>query len=127
MMRKPDGQTMFLGAAAMVFILALYLALFNNRGEAESQVPRSGPITLETIPFDGRQAFGYLERICDLGPRPSGSPGMLQQQEMLTTHFQGLGAKVELQRFEARHPVEGARVAMSNMIVQWHPDREQRV
>lgn len=126
-MRKPDGQTIFLGGAAMVLILITYLAVFNNRGDAESQVPRSGPLTLETIPFDGQQAFRYLEEICELGPRPSGSPGMIRQQEMLTAHFTKLGGKVELQQFDTRHSVDGSRVTMSNMIVQWHPDRMQRV
>ncbi|MBI2480698.1 MAG: M28 family peptidase [Planctomycetia bacterium] len=126
-MRKPDGQTIFLGAAAMVLVLVTYLALFNNRGEAESQVPRSGPLSLDTIPFDGQQAFRYLENICEIGPRPSGSPGMLQQQDLLTTHFKELGAKVELQPFDSRHPSDGSRVTMSNMIVQWHPERMQRV
>src|SRR3990167_7067958 len=126
-MRKPDGQTIFLGAAATVLVLVTYLALFNNRGEAESQVPRSGPLSLDTIPFDGQQAFRYLENICEIGPRPSGSPGMLQQQELLTTHFKELGAKVELQPFDSRHPSDGSRVTMANMIVQWHPERMQRV
>ena len=126
-MRKPDGQTIFLGAAAMVLILVTYLALFNNRGDADYQASRSGPITLETIPFDGQQSFRYLEQICDLGPRPSGSPGMLKQQELLTAHFQALGASVALQQFTSRHPENGSPVTMSNMIVQWHPDRTQRV
>ncbi|MCA9119406.1 MAG: M28 family peptidase [Planctomycetales bacterium] len=127
MMRKPDGQTIFLGAATLVLILVSYLAFFNNRGDAESQVPRSGPVSLETIPFDGRQAFRYLEMICEIGPRPSGSPGMVKQQEMLTNHFKGLGAAVELQQFETRHPSDGSRVNLANMIVQWHPERMQRV
>ncbi len=126
-MRKPDGQTIFLGGAALALLLVTCVVVFNKRGEAENQAPRSGPLTLETIPFDGRQAFRYLEQICEIGPRPSGSPGMLKQQELLTTHFKELGAKVDLQQFETRHPADGSRVTMANMIVQWHPDRMQRV
>ncbi|MEO8495554.1 MAG: M28 family peptidase [Planctomycetota bacterium] len=126
-MRKPDGQTIFLGGAVMVLVLVTYLALFNKRGDADYQAPRTGPLTLDTIPFDGRQAFRYLEQICEIGPRPSGSAGMLKQQELLTTHFQSLGGKVDLQQFDSRHPSDGSRVVMSNMIVQWHPERMQRV
>lgn len=126
-MRKPDGQTIFLAAAALVLIVVASLVIFNSRGDADYRAPRSVPITLETIPVDGRQAFRYLEQICEIGPRPSGSPGMLKQQELLTTHFKALGANVSLQEFRARHPENGSPVTMANIIVQWHPDRTQRV
>ena len=33
-----------------------------------------------TNPLDGQRAYGYLQQICALGPRPSGSPGMQKQQ-----------------------------------------------
>jgi Peptidase family M28 len=126
-MRKPDGQTIFLGSAVVVLLAVAYLAFFNSRGEAENQRARSEPLTLETIPFDGQQAFQYLEQLCEIGPRPSGSPGMQQQQKFLSTHFQKLGAKVELQSFDTRHPENGSRVTLSNIIIQWHPERDQRV
>ena len=126
-MRRPDGQTIFLAAAALILVLVSFLAIFNNRGEAENELQRSRPITLATIPFDGKQAFQFLEKICEIGPRPSGSPGMLKQQKLLTDHFEGLGAKVALQQFSTRHPEDGSAVTMSNMIIQWHPDRMQRV
>ncbi len=52
--------------------------------------------------FDGQLAYGYLRQICALGPRISGTAGMLKQQAMLEEHFSGLGAKVEYQRFHLR-------------------------
>lgn len=78
-------------------------------------------------PLDSERAYGYLEQICRLGPRWSGSPGMAQQQKLLTDHFQQLGGVVNLQQFAARNPETRARVAMANLIVQWHPDRQRRV
>ena len=44
--------------------------------------------------FSGVQAMHYLEAICELGPRPSGSPGMAAQRTMLVKHFREAGARV---------------------------------
>lgn len=77
--------------------------------------------------IDGDKAFAYLKAICAIGPRVSGTEGMRKQQELLTAHFQKLGAKVERQAFRARHPVTGNEVELANLIVQWHPDRKERI
>jgi hypothetical protein len=82
---------------------------------------------LSDIPFDGAQAYEYLTEICKLGPRFSGSPGMARQQKLLTEHFSKLGGKVSMQEFRVRHPQTGKPVAMANLIVEWHPDRKERV
>lgn len=79
------------------------------------------------IPVDGKRAFGYLEQICALGPRPSGSQGMQAQQKLLVEHFEKLGGKVSMQPFRYRHPLDGSPVSMANLIVQWHPERKQRI
>lgn len=57
----------------------------------------------------------------------SGSPGMKAQQEMLRKHFEELGGKVSLQRFRAPNPLEGPPVEMANLIVEWHPERKERI
>lgn len=78
-------------------------------------------------PLHAKRAFGYLERLCALGPRPSGSPAMERQRELLTKHFAGLGGKLELQRFTARNPLGGAGVPMANLIVRFGEPLPQRV
>jgi len=78
-------------------------------------------------PLDGQRAFGYLRQMCDIGPRPSGSTGMQAQQELVQTHFESLGGKVTMQRFEAKNPLGGPRVPMANVIVEWHPERKERI
>lgn len=77
--------------------------------------------------FSGERAFGYLQAICDLGPRPSGSVGMQKQRGMIVRHFEGLGATVSRQPFQIRDRRTGATVAMENLIVSFHPDRLDRV
>jgi hypothetical protein len=118
----------FLGSALVLAIAVVgYLVLFHTDGRAGSRPgPRRG-LALEDIPFDGQRAFRVLEQLCAIGPRPSGSPGMARQQEMLTQHFQSLGGTVTRQTFRVRHPLDGSPVPMANLLVQWHPDRRERI
>lgn len=79
------------------------------------------------INLDERRAFGYLEDVCKLGPRPSESKGMTDQQNLLIAHFTNLGAQVRLQEFDTPHPKKGTPVRMKNLIVSWHPQVKERV
>jgi hypothetical protein len=83
---------------------------------------RVGPVA-----FDAKRAMGYLDAICKIGPRISGSDGMKKQQELLQKHFEDLGGKVTRQEFTARQRSEGKDVAMTNLIVSWQPDKTRRV
>jgi hypothetical protein len=104
-----------------LLIVAAVLAVHSLGGSVTSR------FRLQDIPFDGGKAYEYLKRLCAIGPRPSGSPGMVAQQKLLTEHFASLGGKVELQRFQARHPRDGSSVSMANLIVHWHPESKNRV
>jgi len=77
--------------------------------------------------LDSKRAFSYLKKICDLGSRTTGTPGMQRQQEMLETHFTQLGGKILWQTNEVRHPQTGAKVEVKNLVVQWQPENAQRV
>jgi glutaminyl-peptide cyclotransferase len=78
-------------------------------------------------PLDGARAYRYLQQICAIGPRISGSAGMQQQQELVRAHFEQLGGKVTLQKFQAANPLGGANVPLANVIVEWHPERKERI
>jgi glutaminyl-peptide cyclotransferase len=82
---------------------------------------------LKKIPFDGAQAYEYLKQLCAIGTRVSGSPGMTKQQKLLEEHFKKLGGTVTLQKFQARDPLSGKQVELANLIVTWHPDRDERI
>ncbi len=119
------GTVLFwLVAAALVGGLG-YL-LFSG-GALAWQRPRGSKLTLADIPFDGQRALAHLQAICDIGPRISATQGMFKQQEYLQAHFEKLGGKVALQEFPVRHPENGARVMLANMIVQWHPEKTERI
>lgn len=77
--------------------------------------------------FSGVRAFRHLEAIAALGPRPSGSPGMQKQRSLVVAHFEAAGAKVSRQSFQIRDPRTGQPVRMENVIIEWHPERADRV
>lgn len=85
------------------------------------------PMPGDPLPFDNKRALGYLEQICKIGPRMSGTKGMEQQQELLKKHFEAAGGKVQMQRFNVRQNSQRQTVDMANMIVSWFPEKARRV
>jgi hypothetical protein len=81
----------------------------------------------EPAPFDAKRAMGYLEALCKIGPRISGTDGMKKQQQLLEKHFKDRGGQIDWQRFTARQKSVRKDVDMANLIVSWHPDRQRRV
>jgi glutaminyl-peptide cyclotransferase len=112
--------------ASICLIALLALAINNNTTEAW-QRPATSKLKQADIPFGGDRAYQYLKDICAIGPRVSGTEGMARQQAYLKSHFEKLGGRVTLQEFNARHPQTGQDVHLANLIVQWHPDRKDRV
>src|SRR3990172_9234688 len=128
-MTRPSGQTLLLAAAiAGSCALVGYVVFFHDSGPTSlSAADTKSQLSLGEIPFDGQRAYDYLNDLCALGPRPSSSRGMEAQQQLLKAHFQKLGGKVRFQKFRVRHPESGAGVPMANLIVQWHPERRERI
>jgi glutaminyl-peptide cyclotransferase len=78
-------------------------------------------------PLDADRAMGYLSKIANIGPRYTASPGMREQREFLVEYFTQAGAKVTEQPFKIRSLQGRGNVDGSNMIVEWHPERKDRV
>ncbi len=77
--------------------------------------------------FDGGKAWQHLQAICNIGPRISTTPGMLQQQRYLEKHFTANGGEVLKQEFTAISPVNGTQVALQNLMVRYNTDRKRRL
>jgi hypothetical protein len=88
--------------------------------------PQSGG-EQSTNPLNAERAYVYLNQICAIGPRPSGSNGMREQLRLLRKHFADLGGQVSFQQFTAPNPLGGQRVPMANLIVQWHAEKKERI
>jgi len=78
-------------------------------------------------PLDSKRAMSYLEKLCKLGSRTTGSVGMQQQQQLLEEHFKALGATVQWQAFNHKHPLTAEPIEVKNLIVRWKPESETRV
>ncbi|HEX5105888.1 MAG TPA: M28 family peptidase, partial [Pirellulaceae bacterium] len=123
---RPSGTVWFYVLLLAAGGLALAgIATINSGSSAQRPAPSN--LTLDDIPVNGERAYGYLKEICAIGPRVSGTEGMRLQQEYLQAHFEKLGGKVSRQEFAARHPQTGARALMANLIVEWHPERTDRI
>jgi glutaminyl-peptide cyclotransferase len=123
------------GRITLTVLLALGTEGCMN-GSAESPPKKAGDVfaadretPVKPAAFDAQRAMGYLEALCKIGPRISGSEGMKKQQEMLEKHFKDQGGKIRWQRFTATQKSDPRRqkVPMANLIVSWYPDRERRV
>jgi glutaminyl-peptide cyclotransferase len=123
--QSPSWQYFALGGVCIIAIIAL--AINNNRTSESAQRPATSKLKTANIPFNGERAYQYLKEICAIGPRVSGTEGMLRQQAYLKAHFEKLGGRVSMQEFTARHPQTGNPVRLANLIIQWHPDRKDRI
>jgi len=119
--------TLLLASAVCGALLLAYLGLVPEIELGGDARAAASQFELKDIPFNGARAYEYLKQLCAIGPRPSGSPGMAAQQELLEDHFGKLGAKVHRQEFRTRHPSDGTAVAMCNLIAQWYPERQRRI
>lgn len=111
--------------AIVLAVLAVAIGGVGSEG-VQGQSPAAVANSAPANPLDAMRAYGYLEEICAFGPRYSGSPGMQKQQKFLIDYFKKLGGKVSLQPFRAKNPL-GGTVDMANIIVQWHPERKDRI
>ena len=119
-------------ALAIVAVIFGYSEI--NRHFGGSLLAADSQTQLEKIPFNGASAYDDLKRLCDFGPRRSGSEAMAAQQKFLADYFEKLGAKVELQRFAAPYPSDGPdaqmighEVPMANLIARFGPETPQRI
>jgi hypothetical protein len=98
----------------------------DNPAPARTNQARTRPAKV-TNPLDADRAFAMLKRICEIGPRVSGTSGMARQQEILVAYFTEMGGQVALQEFTVTHPKTGKDATLKNLIVTWYPDRTERV
>ena len=109
-------------AMVAVLLVAISTGAF-DRGATTTQKLALGPVPER---YDARRAMSYLRKLCEFGPRPSGTEAMTRQQRYLEGFFRERGGEVTRQSFETRDPNTGDPVTMTNLIASWHPDRPQR-
>ncbi len=133
-MSRTVGGTLILLTAILVFGGGSFLIIPPpyKRPSAPKQEPASAELALQQasasrpLVIDQKRTMEYLQELCKIGPRISGTEGMAKQQAFLKKHFEQLGGQVAMQTFTGGQ--EGRpNVKMVNMIVRWNPERERRV
>jgi hypothetical protein len=117
------------GAVTMIVCTTLFPARSTTSSAADrAKTAAAQPANDEALPkIDSDRAFGYLKKICEFGPRISGSQAMEKQQQLIAEHFTKLKAQVRFQSFDAPHPQSRKPVRMNNIIVSWDPAAKERV
>ena len=87
------------------------MQVFSRRQSATARISRLGSVTVFVFLLygapvaqadapprpDAQRAFGYLKQICKIGPRISGTEGMVRQREILQElcdNFDGLSPAI---------------------------------
>jgi glutaminyl-peptide cyclotransferase len=115
------------GSWIPTILIAIAIGLAWPESQGSHSAAAQGAGRSSPAPIDGQRAYGYLKKICELGPRIAGSPENARQRKMVADHFTKMGGQVREQPFQANHPLTGRRVEMVNLIGSWHPERTQRV
>jgi glutaminyl-peptide cyclotransferase len=122
-----------IGVVAVIAAGWGFMAWYYQDGAVDGQESKFGidrvkpGLDTKPAPFDGKRAMKYLEAICALGPRISGSTAMKKQQELIKKHFEDLGAKVQFQTFSAKQNSVRGSVEMTNIIISFQPEKKRRV
>jgi peptidase M28-like protein len=120
-----------LEVAAVSFALLLFAVGNGCKGKAEQPGTAPSMSTMATTPpqapdadtpsaektdgFDGKRAFAHVVKQVSFGPRPSGSPAIVQTQDYITKELSSYGCPVESDAFSA--PTPAGQVAMKNILV----------
>ncbi|NQV26245.1 MAG: M28 family peptidase [Rhodopirellula sp.] len=94
---------------------------------APALLPKTAGAQNVNINWDTRRAFEYLQKVCEIGPRVSGTDGMLKQQTLIIDHFRQFGCEIRAQAFDVAHPQTGVPVRMTNLVISFDPSAKQRV
>src|SRR5436189_100296 len=86
------------------------------------QFAANQPPGVKDVAFDADKAMQHVKDLCAIGPRISATEGMKKQQELIIKHFEGCGATVVKQEFEAKQISRREKTPMVNLVFQWNPD-----
>ena len=120
------GWLIYLIAFFLVLVGVLVIAAAKGVFHRGPSGPTSPTVSAIPAQYNSDRVMGYLQAICNIGTRISGSPGMTRQQKMLEEFFVQRGANVSFQTFDIRHPQDGSDVSLGNLVASWHPNRPKR-
>ena len=97
--RRPFASWTRIVAVGITVVVAAVVAFVAVR--EFTAAPAEGGRSLSNFvvqpPLDPQRALENIVKLCEFGPRPTGSEGMRQQQEFLRAQFSKLGGLVRWQ------------------------------
>src|SRR5262245_63722610 len=110
MLRSFRLNSNLLIALSLVFFITIPLGCHAQSGN-DADVS-SG--TEKTVEFDAARAYGYVKKLVEFGPHPSGSEAIKKAQDYLENELKSFGLQVSTDSFNGETP-RGA-IAMKNII-----------
>jgi Zn-dependent M28 family amino/carboxypeptidase len=74
-----------------------------------AQAPAASP-AVQAPTFDSARAFEHLKGVVEIGPRPSGSPGIQKTRDYIKAQLSALGLTPVEQTFDAKTPIGTVRM-----------------
>lgn len=123
-------------ALMLCMCLGLFAATGCKAGAGDNNSPNSVSAVAQASPqqsaddapppertggFDGKRAFAHVAKQVAFGPRPSGSPAIVQLQEYIQSQLASYGCKVETDDFHADTPA--GRLPMKNIVAKIPGDK----
>ena len=99
----------------LIFLQALVILLFSNCSAQKVPV------------FSGENAYKYLQKQCDFGPRNPGSEGYRQCRDYLIQTMRLFADDVFTQPFLLSFPNPTTSVSATNIIARFQPNKSDRI
>lgn len=108
-----------------LLLLIYSVSCVSEKKEETTQVPAYGP-PVYAPDFNGENAFQWIQKQVDAGPRVPNTKAHRQVAEMLVQQFQDLGLIVYEQDFESQ-AYDGTNLYLKNIIASFQPDARKRI
>ena len=114
MLKRPRLHRSSTSAVALIVLAVLVVSCETREAPVSTTTVAADPP--KASDFSAARAFEHMKKMCDFGPRPSGSPAIIKTQDYIEGELKTYGLNVVEDPFTARTP-KGA-VPMKNIIAQ---------
>lgn len=97
----------------------------DSGGSSEKKTANTKPL-VEAPAFDADQAYAFVQKQVDFGPRVPNSKAHKETSAWLKGEFESFGAKVYMQEFESA-AYDGAKLDLVNIIASFNPGVKKRI
>ena len=97
----------------------------SERDAASTNEAQAAPATATKVTFDGKRAWEHLQKQVSIGPRPSGTPALVETRKYIIGQLKSFGIESKEQPFTAMTPL--GEVSMSNVIATIPGRRPERL